>query len=399
MSTCILAVADLPDEPSLVAAASANGIGIMRRCVDAADLLAAAAADPAVPIVLTVGMPRLTADLVQRVRAGSRMVIGLASDDEDERRLHAWGVGGSIRHRGDASASMRELALALDRRPGGVWAVEAEPAPRGHGGLVIAVGGPSGSPGRTTTAIAVGETLAARGMRTCVVDGDLRAPSMTAQLGVVDEMSGIVVACRHAENGTLTDRSLMQCTRAVLPGLAVLAGLSRADRWPDVRTQALREVLEQAAGSFDAVVVDIGPVGDGADEVGMLGLGRESAAQAIGDAADRVLVVGRATMLGTIRLVSELPRLVRRPDALALTGEAGAMAEAQRVLRASGVLVPMVAIPRGAAGLERAVRAGALPRESAARRERRQLDALAALLVDGRDGVRATEGRRRGRRR
>ena len=398
MSTCILAVADLPDEPALVAAAGANGIGIMRRCVDAADLLAAAAVDPAMPVVLTAGMPRLTADLVQRVRGGSRMVIGLAGDDEDEHRLRAWGVAGSIRHRGDASASMRELALALDRGADGVWAVESAEPPRGRGGLVIAVGGPSGAPGRTTTAIALAETLASQGVRTCLVDADLAAPSMTAQLGVVDEVSGIVIACRHAETGTLTERSLLQCARGVVPGLAVLAGLARADRWPDVRPQALRDVLGHAAAMFDAVVVDVGAVGDG-DDAGLLDVRRDAAARVVVDAADRLLVVGRASMLGALRLLAELPRLPRRPDAIALAGEAGAMAEVQRVLRTSGVLVPVAAIPRGAAGLERAARAGALPRESASRRERRQLDALADLLSGEREDVRATAGRRRGRRR
>ena len=399
MSTCILAVADLPDEPALVAAAGANGIDIMRRCVDAADLLAAAAVDPAMPVVLTAGMPRLTADLVQRVRGGSRMVIGLAGDDEDEHRLRAWGVAGSIRHRGDASASMRELALALDRGADGVWAVESAEPPRGRGGFVIAVGGPSGAPGRTTTAIALAETLASQGVRTCLVDADLAAPSMTAQLGVVDEASGIVIACRHAETGTLTERSLLQCARGVVPGLAVLTGLARADRWPDVRPQALREVLGQAAAMFDAVVVDVGAVGDGIDDAGLLDVRRDAAARVVVDAADRLLVVGRASMLGTLRLLAELPNMPRRPDAIALAGEAGAMAEVQRVLRTSGVLVPVAAIPRGAAGLERAARAGALPRESASRRERRQLDALADLLSGEREDVRATAGRRRGRRR
>ena len=398
MSTCILALADLPDEPALVAAAGANGIGVMRRCVDAADLLAAAAADPALPIVLTAGMPRLTADLVQRMRAGSRMIIGLAGDDAAERQLRTWGVAGSIRHRGDAAASMRELALALDRRPGGVWALEPASVPRDRGGRVIAVTGPSGAPGRTTTTIAVGEALAARGVRTCLVDADLRAPSMSAQLGVVDDAAGLVIACRHAHSGTLTDRSLAQCARAVLPGLAVITGLSRAARWPDVRPPAIGDVLDSAAGVFDAVVVDIGPITENEGDGGVLGLRREAVAESVLEAADRVLAVGRASMLGTLRLLSELPVLARRPDALALTGQAGAMAEVQRILRTSGVLVPVGAIPRGAGALERAARSGVLPREAASRRERRQLDVLASLLVEEQAGVRVRAGRRRGRR-
>lgn len=401
MSTCILAVADLPDESALVAAAGANGIGIMRRCVDAADLLAAAAADPAMPIVLTAGMPRVTADLVQRMRAGHRTVIGIAGDDADERLLRTWGVAGSVRHRGDASACMREVAVALDRGPVGVWAVEATPAARERHGLVVAVAGPSGAPGRTTTAIALGETLTASGMRTLLVDADLCAPSMIALLGVIDEASGIAVACRHAESGTLTERSLMQCTRSVLAGLAVLPGLTRADRRPDVRAQAVRDVVEQAAAVFDAVVIDIGQCGhqDGEGESGVLSQRQHPPSHAILDTADRVVVVGRATMLGTVRLLAELPTLARRPDVLALSGEVGAMAEVRRVLRTSGVSLPTAEIPRGSASLERAVRTGILPRESASGRERRALDALSALVVEESGRVRVTAGRRRGRRR
>jgi hypothetical protein len=84
---------------------------------------------------------------------------------------------------------------------------------------------------------------------------------------------------------------------------------------------------------------------------------------------------------------------------LALTGDAGAMAEVQRVLRTSGVVLPTAEIPRSAASLERAVRAGILPRESASSRERRQLDALVTALLEESGRIRVTAGRRRGRRR
>ena len=74
MTTVILALAGLGNEPDLVRAAQSTGLDVVRRCVDAADLLGAAAGDPACPVVIAATLPRLAPDVVSRL--GDRVVIG-----------------------------------------------------------------------------------------------------------------------------------------------------------------------------------------------------------------------------------------------------------------------------------------------------------------------------------
>ena len=113
MTPLILAAPDLGDEPELVAAATLHGLVIARRSLDAADLLAAAAADTSMAIAVSAGVPRLSGDLVGRIVADNRVVVGIAETDEDERRLAAWSVGIVIRHRGDSVATMAQIAGAM----------------------------------------------------------------------------------------------------------------------------------------------------------------------------------------------------------------------------------------------------------------------------------------------
>ena len=70
MTPLILAIPDLDSEPDLVASAALHGVVVARRSFDAADLLAAAAADTSMAVALSAGIPRLSGDLVGRIIAG-----------------------------------------------------------------------------------------------------------------------------------------------------------------------------------------------------------------------------------------------------------------------------------------------------------------------------------------
>lgn len=409
----ILAAADLRDEAALVSAAREQGITVVRRSVDAADLLAAAAADPSLSIVLTPGMPRLTGELAARLLGEGRTVVGVAAGDDDEQRLRHWRIDRIVKHAGDAPSTMRAVALALasvDGAAGGVWSLEApcfEAPPIPGPGLLVAVWGPTGAPGRTTTAIALAEALAAGGRRTCIVDADPNAPALAAQLGMLDDGGGLALACRHADNATLNERSLSQCARMVLPGLSVLTAVAHPDHWPEVRESAVRMVWEQARAVFDAIVVDAGSTAPEDDAMvsgsTMLAVRRDAAASTALRMADRIVVAARPTMMGMVRLLNELPALPQAASAIVLTGGAprdGSHREIERILRTSGVTAPSFPLPRSARSLERAVREGVLPRECASRRERRQLDEIVRqILDDERPMVRVRAGRPRGRRR
>ena len=62
MTPLILAIPDLDSEPDLVSSAALHGVVVARRSFDAADLLAAAAADTSMAVALSAGIPRLSGD-------------------------------------------------------------------------------------------------------------------------------------------------------------------------------------------------------------------------------------------------------------------------------------------------------------------------------------------------
>ena len=116
MISVILAAPDLSDETGLVAAATLHDLVISRRSLDAADLLAAAAADTTMAVAVSAGVPRLSGDLIGRIIADERIVVGIAATDEDEKRLRAWNVPNIIRHRGDPVETIAAIAGIVSGR-------------------------------------------------------------------------------------------------------------------------------------------------------------------------------------------------------------------------------------------------------------------------------------------
>ena len=120
----------------------------------------------------------------------------------------------------------------------------------------MAVWGPAGAPGRTTVAVAVAAELAARRRRTTLVDADPYGGAVAQQLGILDEVSGLLAAARLAGSGAL-EAKFGSVQRAVGEHLTVVTGLPRPDRWVEVRAGAVEHLLEVAAAHGD-VVVDTG---------------------------------------------------------------------------------------------------------------------------------------------
>ncbi|CAB4867651.1 MAG: hypothetical protein F2793_02645 [Actinobacteria bacterium] len=418
MIRLILAAPELSDEADLVAAGPLHGVAVSRRSLDAADLLAAAAADTGVAVVVSAGVPRLSGDLIGRVMADDRAVVGLAVCDDDERRLRAWGLQVVVRHGGDGVATMAAVADELriresprERAGAGGRRTDVDPDEVDEGardaqptaGRLICVWGPTGAPGRTTTALALAEALASRGLRTCVIDGDTYAPGMVAQLGLEVDSSGLVVACRQADNGTLNARTLMAATRLLADRLFILGGLPRADRWPDLRESALRGLWRTARDTFDAVVVDVGPHVEQEGLVAhhggstLLASRRNAVAVTAIEEADQIVVATRASTLGLVRLLNELPVVTSMNEGasviVAVTGAPNrhtSAAATERLLRQAGVRMPVARLARDPGGLEESIRRGATAFESASRRERRAVGELAALVAPegGQVGVR-----------
>lgn len=465
MTRVILAAPDVLIEPELVAEAARAGVVVVRRCVDAADLMACAAIDAATPIVIGAGVPRMSADLMSRLTAEGRPVIALILTEEDEERVRSWRVTAVIRLMG-ARESLRAIVDALSEvEPGsadvvdqdvargsdldlrrkadgsgrdGVWQTglwsgqRAEPdrirgskdefepqgmppeshmarrarRSRGRGreaardglggafpsGLLIAVWGPPGSPGRTTVAIALAEELSRNGSSVLLIDADTYAPSVDLMLGISQDASGLIVACRHADNGSLSPRSLRSSARSLGQDLHVLGGISRPERWPDVRPAALAQVWETSRRSFDATIIDVGGCIE-AEPSGsinpVLASMRNAAARSALEVADCVLVVGRSDALSISRLALGLPAVQEAaptaPKVVAMTQVARPRSRWSQVasaLEAIGVEAPLVRLDLSQRRAARRVRAGLTPHESGfAPGERRGVRTLARSVL------------------
>jgi MinD-like ATPase involved in chromosome partitioning or flagellar assembly len=175
---------------------------------------------------------------------------------------------------------------------------------------VLAVWGPTGAPGRTTVAVGVAAELALRGRDVILVDADCYGGAVGQHLGVLDEASGLLAAARLANAGQLDGPRLAAAAREVRPGLRVLTGLPRADRWPEVRELAFDTLVETGRRLCPYVVLDLGFSLEQSEQVfGSSAPQRNLMTVAGLDHADEVVLVGAADPVGLARLARSLVEL------------------------------------------------------------------------------------------
>jgi Flp pilus assembly CpaE family ATPase len=321
----------------------ANGghdIEIVRRCVDVIDLLAVASAGQALAVVADAKLRRLDSDAVDRLIAAGVAVIGVSGVDQfsDEALFRRIGVTQILPWDAPAGVAAAVIRVAIsdisgagDAGPGRAYADPAfasgrlQPATTGspvetagtgaasvgEPGSVVAVWGPAGAPGRSTVAITLADELARLLNSAYLIDADVYGGVVAASLGVLDESPGIAAACRQAQTGRLDATSLAAVSWQIHPTLRVLTGLSRPDRWPELRTSAVERVLSVARSLARFTVVDVGFSLESDEELTFDSLAprRNGATLTILDHADLVLVVASADPIGIQRLVRGLSEL------------------------------------------------------------------------------------------
>lgn len=317
-----------------VVGGASSGAVVLKRCVDLPDLLATAATGQARVAVVGAGLPGLDADSVGHLRAAGVGVVLVADPAGGEGVPDLPGVCGVVTSTDMESLpavvrSAAEDAAGQDDAPGRPGRGVGPQAPAdlvddggdldGHDahdahGRVFAVWGPTGAPGRTTVAVGVAAELARRGHDVLLVDADGYGGAVAQHLGVLDEVSGLLSAVRLANAGRLDEVRLASVARTVSPGLRVLTGLPRADRWVEVRGVAFDALVEAARRLCPYVVLDLGFSLEQADQAfGSSAPQRNQMTVAGLDHADEVLVVGSADPVGLSRLARglvELPEIV-----------------------------------------------------------------------------------------
>ncbi|WP_228943283.1 AAA family ATPase [Nocardioides sp. Leaf374] len=325
------------ESPALQHLNARPGVVVLKRCVDVDDLLASAAAGQADVAVLGLDSPGLDLAAVDHLRRhGVRPVAVVPSALSPEAaRLRASRIAISSIVPETRLDSLPEAVTAPEEPPpptrpaGGGDPVPAAPtAPRpappepdsardrpaaapaspSAPGRVVTVWGPAGAPGRTTIAAGLAAVLAGRGARTVLVDGDPQGGAVAQQLGILDEVSGLLAAARLASAGMVEER-FASVQRSLGPHLSVVTGLPRADRWAEVRAGALEHLLEVGREQAQ-VVVDTGSSLEGDLGAELSGRpGRNHLTLAAVDVADTLVVVGTPDPVGLSRLARGLAEL------------------------------------------------------------------------------------------
>lgn len=301
------------------------GIVVLRRCVDVDDLLAAATAGQADVAVVGLDAPGLDRPAVDHLRRHGVRQVAVATGGAalDGGRLRAARIGIQVvvtddrlddlpdavtRDASPATAVREPLPAPPDGPPdgplGGPPAAAVAPVP----GRVLAVWGPAGAPGRTTVAAGVAAEIARRHRRVVLVDADPYGGAVAQQLGILDEVSGLLSAARLASSGQLAER-FESVQRGIDAHLSVVTGLPRADRWVEVRAGALEHLLE-VARDHGEVVVDTGfSIEDDAwPDHGSRPTRNQLTLGAL-EVADDVVVVGGADPVALSRLARALVEL------------------------------------------------------------------------------------------
>ena len=175
----------------------------------------------------------------------------------------------------------------------------------------MAVWGPTGAPGRTTVATTLAGELAAAGAETLLADADVYGGVVGQVLGLLDDVPGLAAAARLAGSGTLDRKALARLAPYAAPRLRVLTGISRADRWPELRPSSLEPVWALARTLAAVTVVDCGFSLEQEEELSFDSAAprRNGATLLTLEHADLVVAVGSADPVGVQRLVRGLTQV------------------------------------------------------------------------------------------
>lgn len=306
----VLAAGAAWESRAITLLADRGDVVVLKRCVDVPDLLATAAAGQAEVAVVAIDSPGLDRAAVDHLRGhGLRPVAVLpGGPDLDAAALRAARIGIRALVGDHELAALGDLVAAGDE-PADTLARPAEeggPAPLREAGRVVAVWGPAGAPGRTTLAVGLAAEIARR-HRTILVDADPWGGAVAHQLGIVDEVSGVLAATRLVAAGQLPER-FGSLQRSLDHRLSVITGLPRADRWVDVRAGVVDHLLDVARGhGFTVVDTGFSLEQDLAMDAGRAG--RNTMTLEAVETADEVVVIGNADPVGLSRLARGLVEL------------------------------------------------------------------------------------------
>ncbi len=307
MTSFALAV-PLNDEQRLVSEAARFGHSVALRC-SGADELAGRIGGTGVEAALVVADPQyLSPRVIEACDSAAVRLLVVAQHPEHLKFARSLGIAdarvGAVDWRivsGEAVAEVEMAAHSVEIEP----RKPEVPAPQRRG-IVIAVWGPAGAPGRTSLAIAIAAELADAGTSVALGDADTHAASIDPALGLLDEAPGFAAACRLAGAGALTVgefERIAEWNRSGHSGFWVLTGLGRPSRWPELTADRVAGAIVAAREWVDVLVLDTASSLEQDEELSsdLVSPRRNAATLAALRTADHVIAVGAADPIGLAR--------------------------------------------------------------------------------------------------
>jgi MinD-like ATPase involved in chromosome partitioning or flagellar assembly len=317
-------------EDRLATEAVRHGHEIVARCASAHEL--ASRIEASVPDVAIVAATErhLTSSLLAVCDDAGVRILPLVAGEVDRRYAASLGLMESADLTSEWPALEKELAV-ITVRP----ATPEAPVTPSSGGVVIAVWGPAGAPGRTTVAINIAAELAAAGRTVALADVDTYSGSIAPALGMLDEAPGFAAACRLAGADSLNRTELERIGQRYSFGHTsfwVLTGIGRPNRWPELSSARVAATLQQCREWVDFTVVDTGFSLEHDEEISsdLFAPRRNAASITTLREADRVIAVGAADPVG-------LSRFLRAHVDLVETVAEGRVIVAMNKIRASAI--------------------------------------------------------------
>ena len=168
-----------------------------------------------------------------------------------------------------------------------------------------------GAPGRTALAASFACELAKIGKSVLVIDADTYAPSMIQHFGFDQNYSGLSATMRAIDQGRLDEvleRLLLQFDLQ-RNSVSLLAGLTMVNRWPEVGFERIRELINFAKTKFDFVIVDVASNLETKIVDAALLSERNSATIGALSAADKIIALTAADVVGLNRFIWAIQEL------------------------------------------------------------------------------------------